>query len=282
MRVAVAQLRTGPDPFENLLALHDFVLEAQSQNVQLISFPENAIYRGPRKGLLKDFQLSLDSEGALQKKSELAHALSELRQEWRIHVSLGSVPESSDLEGKPFNAHWLLNPGGKISSYKKIHLFDFSGSQGVYRESDECSRGENLLTVDCADFRVGLSICYDLRFPELYRQMVLGQKANLILVPAAFTYETGKAHWHSLLRSRAIENLSYVMAAGQWGTHLNNEGKEMRCFGHSLIISPWGEILAEGPEDGDELLIADLSLQSMSEARTRLPALSTAKLWRSL
>jgi len=275
MRVGASQIRSTEDPWENLASVCAFVEEATAASCDLICFPENILFRGRKAALKSDFFLSLDANGRIQENSDFAQALAECAQGWKIAVSLGSVPQQSGDASRPFNSHWIIQ-GSKVHPYHKIHLFNYSGEFGLYRESDEMSPGETTSVVDVAGKKVGLSICYDLRFPELYRELSLQKGAEVLLVPAAFTLETGRAHWHTLLRARAIENLSFVLAAAQWGSHINKNEKELFCYGHSLIISPWGEILAEAPEVGDSLLVVDLNFDQMREKRERLPARDAA------
>ncbi len=280
MRLGVAQIRSTEDPWENFLQICAFVAEAEAQKVDLVCFPENALFRGRKTLMPPETVLSLNDEGQLIAESEFSRALQEAISSWKVTVSLGSVPEKSFDSRRPYNSHWVIRPKQPIVSYKKIHLFDYEGSAGTYRESDDMSPGSDPVAVDVKEVRTGLSICYDLRFPELYRRLTLTEQARVLLVPAAFTLETGRAHWHALLRARAIENLSFVAAAGQWGDHLNGKGQQMYCYGHSLIISPWGEVLAEGGEVGDSLLICDLNFDEQAMRRERLPALRSAKLFK--
>lgn len=278
MKVAVAQIKSSEDPWENLAIVNAFVQEAVSARASLVCFPENVLFRGRKKFLSPEFFLDLNPDGSIKETSDFSEAVAESARSWPMAVSLGSVPQKSlDLQ-RPFNSHWVVQ-NSQVQAYHKIHLFNYSGQFGVYRESDEMSAGTKPEVVEVEGNKVGLSICYDLRFPELYRNLSLRMDAKILLVPAAFTLETGRAHWHPLLRARAIENLSFVLAAGQWGSHLGKDEKKLFCYGHSLIISPWGEILAEAPGKGDALIMADLNFIQLSEKRERLPALSSAVLF---
>ncbi len=164
--------------------------------------------------------------------------------------------------------------GRQAACYRKIHLFDVKlpDRNEAYRESRSMYPGEDLVTVDTPIGRVGLSICYDLRFPEMYRLLV-DDGATVFTVPAAFTVVTGKAHWHVLLRARAIENLAYVIAPGQYGSHPDNRS----TFGHSLIIDPWGRVLAEAVE-GSRHVVADIDPDLPARLRSEFPALTNRRL----
>lgn len=203
-------------------------------------------------------------------------SLAALSKDWTVTVSLGSVLEVNPRGPKPFNAHWVW----KASSwwrYHKMHLFDFDMNAKIsYRESEFVSKGHKPVALNVDSFRCGLSICYDLRFPELYRHLTLNEECQVLLVPAAFTRTTGEAHWHTLLKARAVENLSYVIAAAQWGTHRGDRGETLECYGHSIAIDPWGEILWEASPDEDCMGVVDLSMERLNACRTKLPALEHA------
>lgn len=279
MKVALAQIQSSEDPWENLFLVQGLTLEASQKGADLVCFPENVFFRGSKAKLTDEFVLSRSGD-VLNEASEFSRSVGEWLRSLPCAVSLGSVPERSPDSARPFNSHWLVEQNGRIHSYQKIHLFDYVGTQAVYKESDEMARGSSLVSLDLAGFKIGLSICFDLRFPELFRKLVLDHKVNLILVPAAFTRETGRAHWHTLLRARAIENLSYVIGVGQWGSHKNAQGQDLWCYGNSVVYAPWGEQLVVSEEEGDALLVADLHLEKIAEARARLPALDLAVLHR--
>jgi predicted amidohydrolase len=159
-----------------------------------------------------------------------------------VYLVAGGFPEASGDFTRPFNTALAFGPDGVLAgSYRKIHLFDVALSDGTtFAESSGTTPGQSLLTFDIGRFRIGMSICYDLRFPELYRALV-SRGANVLLVPAAFTVHTGKDHWHTLLRARAIESQAYVVAAAQWGKHPRGRA----TYGHSLVVDPWGSVVAE-------------------------------------
>jgi predicted amidohydrolase len=286
LKIAICQLRSSDDPYLNLLLVNDFVHEATAAGAEIIFFPENVFYRGPKnQANLKrsDLHLELDANGYLLSQRVFDTLLAEFSSEWKIFVSLGSVFEYSAAFPKPFNSHWCFDPHSKkFISYRKIHLFDFESSSGItYRESDEVSSGDTAQVLAMRSTNIGLSICYDLRFPELYRYLTLVRKCQVLAVPAAFTRETGKDHWHTLLRARAIENQAFVIAAAQWGSHRNSNGQELYCFGNSVVYAPWGDVLYCADQDEDSLGLLKIDLNLIEQMRSKLPALQSAKFFHS-
>jgi predicted amidohydrolase len=178
---------------------------------------------------------------------------------------------------RTYNTLVVLDPSGTlVARYRKIHLFDVDIPGGaVLRESDATAPGDELVVADIAGAKVGLSICYDVRFPELYRRLVKDRGAEVLVVPAAFTAHTGAAHWHLLLRARAVEDQAWVVAAAQWGRH--NEKRE--SFGHTLVVDPWGTIAGERP-DGDGVVVATLDGDTVAKRRAQMPCLRHAVLWK--
>jgi len=274
VRVAVVQMRSTDDPWWNLQQIYDFVEMAKRERCDLICFPENVFYRGPSfRGAQEreNFCLGLEDNSRIRRDSDFSKELYELIEGCPIAMSLGSVRQfSKNFPEKFQNSHWYVNRNKTVVSYSKIHLFNFGES---YQESDEIENGSLARVVDSELFRFGLSICYDLRFPELYRWMTLALGANAFLVPAAFTKQTGEAHWEVLLRSRAIENQSFVLASAQWGEHWGVRGQLLGCHGCSMIVDPWGRILQKSGADGDDLLISDLDFDEVRKVRATLPAL---------
>jgi len=193
-----------------------------------------------------------------------------------IFLLLGSFPERADSGTKPYNASLLLGRDGEIlAHYRKLHLFDVAlPGKPPYRESQQVAPGADIVTAPLpgTPFIAGLAICYDLRFPELFRAQT-GRGANLLLLPAAFTSTTGRDHWEVLLRARAIENLAYVVAPAQWGEHAPGR----RSYGRSLIVDPWGLILAQAP-DGEGMITARLDFARLERLRQELPALRHRRL----
>ncbi|MGH7269831.1 MAG: carbon-nitrogen hydrolase family protein, partial [Polyangiaceae bacterium] len=191
-----------------------------------------------------------------------------------VFVLGGGMPEKSDDPARPYNTSVLVDPQGAVAAkYRKIHLFDVSLPDGtLHRESSATTGGSEAVTADVMGVRVGLSVCYDVRFPELYRRLV-DQGARVVTVPAAFTMTTGKDHWHALLRARAIENQVYVLAPAQHGKHPRGR----QTYGKSLIIDPWGEVIAQCSE-GEGFAMATLDFAYQDRVRTALPALLHRKL----
>ena len=197
--------------------------------------------------------------------------LAEMARSLKVWIIGGTIPLQSAEAGKVMNTTLVFDPQGvQRVRYDKIHLFGFSKGEESYEEARTITAGEQVTTFETEAGRVGLSICYDLRFPELFRAM---GPCSLIVVPAAFTYTTGQAHWEILLRARAIENQCYVLASGQGGKHLNGR----RTWGHSMLIDPWGKIVAELPE-GEGMVSGEIDAELLQQIRTSLPALQHRKL----
>ena len=286
MKMSVVQMRSSSDGYENLLLVDDFVREAAEQGSELVCFPENVFYRGPKTkpGFSReDAHLMLGNDQKIARTTDFARELKRRLEDWPISVSLGSVLELASPEGQglPTNSHWFCSPQKAIVSYAKIHLFDFAGTVESYHESRDVKAGSRPITAQLGGLCFGLSICFDLRFAELYRQMTLEMGAQVLLVPSAFTKETGRAHWHTLLRARAIENLSYVVAPAQWGAHKNAKGNSLECYGHSVAYDPWGNLICEAPGTGDFLKTFEIDVAKLQDYRARLPVLSCAKFFRS-
>ncbi len=259
MKIAISQLNSGSDWSENEKRLIECIRKAAEASAQCIVFPENALYMGPRNRLLSLGQKHF---------SALQNTLVHLAKEHRLAILLGGVPEPIPTLPKVFNTALFIDETGKIlGKYRKRHLFDVKTPEGRrFRESKEMEAGKRRVQFNWNGFTIGLHICYDLRFPEDFRAQAR-RGGNLFLVPAAFTYETGKAHWKSLIRARAIENLSYVVAPGQTGKHPGNN----HTFGHSLVVDPWGTVLAEAG-NRPTLLYAELDAMLSRQYRKRFPA----------
>ena len=258
---ACVQLRSSDDVQENIRTTSELIREAKGKGAQFVATPENTTLMAPDGGakLAQSFDEAHDP--ALP-------AFARLAEELGIWLLVGSLAIKVS-EGKTANRSFLVDPKGRVAArYSKIHLFDVDLPSGEkYRESNTVAGGDKAVVADLPWGRVGLTICYDLRFPQLYR--ALAQKgAFLLTVPSAFTETTGKAHWHVLLRARAIENGAFVLAPAQGGTHANGR----KTYGHSLIIAPWGEILAEGGTEPG-VFIADIDPALAADARTRVPNL---------
>jgi predicted amidohydrolase len=200
--------------------------------------------------------------------------MAELAKSRALTLHLGSLLEVSPVKGKFYNTSVVIGPGGEIvATYRKIHLFDVDVPDAiVHRESNVIAPGEEIVVVRFAEFALGLSICFDVRFPELYRKLAL-TGAVVIAIPAAFNAVTGRAHWELLVRARAIENHAFVVAAAQVGT--TAEG--IATYGHSLIVDPWGEILAEATSDGPEVVTATLDLSEVARRRAQIAVMDSRR-----
>jgi predicted amidohydrolase len=268
-RAAVVQLQSRQNVPENLAACAAAVRDAAAYGAQLCVLPENFAFMGPERGKLAMAEtVDAGSPGpVLGRMIEVARA-------HRLHLVLGGFPERGPAPDRCFNAALLLAPDGSIlGHYRKMHLFDVAiPGRATYRESEVFAPGAGPVTVATPLGAIGLSVCYDLRFPELYRAEVAAG-ARILAVPAAFTAHTGKDHWHPLCRARAIENQCFVLAAGQYGVH----DEHRVTYGHSLIVDPWGVVLAEvGDHPG--LAVADLDLDYLERVRTELPCLAHRRL----
>lgn len=270
LRVAAVQLNSGEIVKDNLSMCAELIGSAVDQGAQLVVLPENFAFMGTE---VDKRAIAENLEGP---KGPIRSALSEVASRNRIYILAGGWPLASGDPMRPFNAASVFGPTGDvIATYRKIHLFDVDAPDGVsYRESDGVSPGSELVCTSIGEFRVGLSICYDLRFPELYRGLV-DNGAEVICIPAAFTAATGRSHWEVLCRARAIESQCYVVAAGQVGRHLGNR----ETFGHSLIIDPWGDVVADAG-DGIGVVLADIDKERLAGIRTRLPSLKHRRLLR--
>jgi predicted amidohydrolase len=267
MRVSVCQMRSGEDVEANVATAEGLLNLAADGGADLAALPEVFTYLGRSSGR------AAAAEPVPGPTTERLAAIARERQMW---VLGGSVLESDG--GRVFNTSVLFDRSGElVARYRKIHLYDVElPDQRPIRESDTFTAGEQLVTHATEQARLGLSICYDLRFPELYRGlMVLG--AEVLCVPSQFQHTTGTAHWEVLLRARAIENQCFVVAPGQWGA-FGREGSNRRSYGHSMMVDPWGRVLVEAPEEGDGVFGADLDLTELHDIRTRLPALQHRRL----
>jgi predicted amidohydrolase len=266
MKIAAIQMRSGLDPEANFEALVPLLTEAAAQGVDYALTPEVTMIFPENREQLREVAAPFEGHPQLAKVGALAKKLG-------IHVHIGSLPIPLE-DGRFANRSVLFSPEGEtIATYDKIHLFDADiAGLNAYRESATYKGGDEAVTASIAPFTLGFSICYDMRFPKLYNALA-NAGANLIAVPAAFTVPTGQAHWHVLLRARAIETGSYVIAAAQGGNHPNGRA----TYGHSLIIDPWGKIIAEFDHDEPGVLVVEINPQAVVEARQRIPALANAR-----
>lgn len=261
-RAGLVQMCSGRDVARNVRDATDLIRKAASEGADYIQTPEvTTLMELERPRLLAEIQPE-STNAALAAFTELARDL----QRW-LHIGSMAVKLADDRFA---NRSYLIDPAGRIAArYDKIHMFDVDlGNGHVYRESESYAPGDEAVIADLPWGPIGLTICYDLRFPALHRALAKGG-ASFIAAPADFTQITGEAHWHTLLRARAIEAQSFVFAAAQGGLHEN--GRE--TFGHSLIISPWGQILAEaGSQPG--VVVADIDLSILDDVRRRIPSLT--------
>ena len=271
---AVVQMTSADDVAANLAVVSERVAEASARGATLITFPENFAYFGDDEGKLRAAEATDGADAGL-----ITRTLVELAARHRVHLIGGGMPERSADPRRPYNCSLLVGPDGVVARYRKIHLFDVDLADGTRLEESRATHpGEVEQTVVAAvdaggaPFTVGLSICYDLRFPELYRTMSRAG-SRVLTVPAAFTVPTGKDHWHVLLRARAIENQCYVLAPAQHGLHPRGR----QTYGKSVIIDPWGDVVAQASE-GPGIALAPLDFAYQDKVRAGLPALRHARL----
>ncbi len=267
MKAACIQMRSGLSRGANIKAVSELIAQAADKGAELVLTPEmtNIVDRKPRR-LFEN----LPEEGAFEE----IDAFAALAKKHQIHLVIGSMAVALNKkfgERRAANRSYFFNPAGVvINTYDKIHMFDVDLPDGEsWKESSIYAPGEKIVCTETTVGRIGHSICYDVRFPGLYRKLAQAG-AEIILIPAAFTYQTGKAHWKSLLRARAIETGSFVMAAAQGGEH--EDGRH--TWGHSMIIDPWGEVLAEKADTEPGVIVADIDLEKVREVRQRIPNLS--------
>jgi len=290
LRVGAVQMRSGADLGQNLTTCGALTAQAAAEGARLVVLPECFALLGRGEGeklaIAETFEL---------RTGPVMTMLRDLASKHGIWLVGGGTPEI--VPGDPkrtYNTAVVVDPSGElVARYRKIHLFDVDippeagtdqpsagrgtrpGLGAVLRESDATAPGDALVVAAIDGVPVGLSICYDVRFPELYRALALDRGAEVLLVPSAFTAHTGAAHWHLLLRARAVENQCYVVAAAQWGRH--NDKRE--SYGHALIADPWGTIVGER-ESGDGVVLATLDGDTVARRRTQMPCARHAVLWR--
>lgn len=264
IKVAAVQMVSTPVVEENFTTARRLIADAAGQGAQLVVLPEYWPIMGMHDSDKVKLAEAYDG-GPIQQ------FMSEIARQYGIWLIGGTLPLVAQEPGKVMNATLVYGPdGAMVSRYDKIHLFSFTKGEESYDESQTIVHGNDVTVFGAPFGDVGLSVCYDLRFPELYRAM---GPVSLIVVPAAFTYTTGRAHWEILLRARAIENQCYVLAAAQGGKHVNGR----RTWGHSMLIDPWGEIKAVLPE-GEGIVLGDIDATELARVRENLPALRHRKL----
>lgn len=260
--VAVAQMRSSASTNENLAWIHDAAARARLQGAAWLALPENATLLAPPEERLAQ----AESLGG-----PTVEALRRIASDANIALLVGSVPElGPDPQHTYATALWISAAGELVATYRKAHLFDVQVSADTtFRESDTIAAGDaEPVLVDAEGWSVGLSICYDLRFPEHFRALSAAG-ANVLAVPAAFTLRTGLAHWEPLLRARAIENQCYVIAPAQWGRHYGAR----ESYGNAMVVSPWGEVVARH-ERGIGIAYATIARTAVDEARAQIPCLA--------
>ncbi|SCL41906.1 Predicted amidohydrolase [Micromonospora pallida] len=265
MRVAVCQLNAREDRTANLATAERLLVRAAEAGADLAVLPEYVDYLGPGAGLPEPEPVD----------GEVGSFFAKVAERLNMWVIAGSFHERGPDPEHTYNTSLVFDRSGALAaSYRKIHLYDVEIPGRVsYLESATVAPGTEPVVVSVEGLRVGLSICYDLRFPELYRQLATTGGAELLVVPAAFMMHTGRDHWEVLLRARAIENQCFVAAAGQTGDH--EPGRT--CFGRSMVVDPWGTVLTQVP-DGTGLTTADLDLERLRTIRAELPSLANRRL----
>ena len=268
MRAAIFQMTSGIDPAVNAASIVEMARRAADQGADMLFTPEMAGYLDRNRARATDTLQNEADDPVLAKVREAAarHGL------W---VHIGSLPlKDEGGDGRWVNRSFMIDDRGEIRArYDKIHLFDVDLATGEsWRESSVYRPGENVVAVDTPWARMGLSVCYDMRFPDLYRSLT-NAGATMLLMPAAFTVPTGQAHWHVLLRARAIEAGCFVIAAAQSGHH--EDGRE--TYGHSLVVDPWGDVLLDMGE-GAGLALAEIDLSRIEEVRGRVPAIANRRI----
>ena len=264
MRVAICQLNSRENRAANLTAARDLLQTAADQGARLAVLPEYVDYLGPESSAPPPESVD----------GEFGQCFAEAARTLGIWVHAGSFHETGPRAGLTYNTSLLFDPHGElVARYRKIHMYDVEIPGRVsYHESKQVAAGEETVTADVDGVRVGFSICYDLRFPELYRRLA-DAGAQVIVAPSAFMLHTGRDHWEVLLRARAIENQCYVLAAAQIGDH----EPRRTCFGRSMVIDPWGTVLAQAP-DTTAVTVADLDFDRLATIRAELPSLAHRQL----
>ena len=263
LKIAALQMVSTPDVDRNLATACRLMAEAADDGARLVALPEYFCLIG-RQDRDKLAIAETEGDGPIQA------ALAEAAQRLGLWVIGGTLPLRTADPERVRNSLLVWNPqGAQVARYDKMHLFAFDNGRERYDEGRVLEAGQQPVALDIDGWRVGLSICYDLRFPELYRALMQPRPCDLIVVPSAFTHTTGQAHWELLLRARAVENQCYVLAPAQGGVHENGR----RTWGHSLLCDPWGELLACQPE-GEAVVAGSLDRARLNAVRRQLPALA--------
>lgn len=265
VKVASVQMTSSADVAQNLQMAEQGVRQAAAQGAHLVALPEYFPLLHPDEQE-KQRVAEVYQQGPMQTR------LGQLAAELGIYLVAGSLPLVSEQVGKVYNTCLVFDPQGVcIHHYHKMHLFSYQGAKETYDEGRSICAGNQVQALELPWGRVGIGICYDLRFPEFFRQL---QDIDLWIIPAAFTVPTGRAHWHLLLRARAVENQAYVLAAAQTGCHAGGR----LTYGHSMLVDPWGEVVAELAEEPN-VLVGEIDPQRLQEVRQQLPALAHRRLF---
>jgi predicted amidohydrolase len=264
MHAAVVQLNSQDDVAQNLARVTHWVGQAAKAGARFVTLPENFAFMGEEA---RKRELAEHLDGAFP--GPILDTLSRAAAAHDVWILGGGMPEKSDDPARPYNTSVLVGPkGGVLATYRKVHLFDVSLPDGTaLRESQATMAGGEAVTAEVLGVQIGLSVCYDVRFPELYRRLV-DQGARVLTVPSAFTATTGKDHWHVLLRARAIESQAWLLAPAQHGKHPRGR----QTYGKSIIVDPWGEVVAQCSE-GEGFAVARLDFEYQDRVRTSLPSL---------
>ncbi|NBV42607.1 carbon-nitrogen hydrolase family protein [bacterium] len=260
LRVALVQCNSATDKTANISAAKRLVLDAIEKGASFIALPEVFNFRGPR---------DLVAQNAEPIPGPTTRVFQDIAKNYNVFILLGSIVQRIEGQDKLLNTSVVIDDDGQIqTTYSKMHLFDVDVEGKPFRESDTFERGLRPVIANVKDISTGLAICYDLRFPELFRYYS-ANGVKMFCIPSSFTKPTGKAHWETLIRARAIENLAFVLAPDQTGFGQGG----VPTFGNSMIVDPWGTVLARGSDDREEVLIADLDFYAQQVLRKQFPAL---------
>ena len=263
MRAAVVQINSNSDVAHNLERAEAMVRAAVRDGAELVCLPEKWALLGPGE---------IVEAGAEPLDGPIVTAAAGWARDAGIYLCAGSVPEAAQDGGKPYNTSVLIDPQGQVTAtYRKLHMFDVAIEGQEYRESRHEQAGDEIRTATAGELELGLTVCYDLRFPELFRILAI-RGATAFTIPSAFTAVTGRAHWEPLIRARAIENSAFVIAAGQVG----RAEPSYESWGHSMLVDPWGRILG-ALSDGEGHVCADLDLSELERVRASVPSLANRR-----
>lgn len=267
-KMAAVQMCSSHSVDENLKVAGQLIAEAAGKNAKLIVLPEMFAIMGLHE---KDKIACKETWGC----GKIQSFLSEQAQQHQVWIVGGTIPIACHNQNKVAASSLVFDEGGHcVARYDKMHLFDVTLSDGeTYRESNTIESGKEVVVVETPFGKLGLAVCYDVRFPELFRSL-LNKGAEIIVLPSAFTVPTGEAHWELLVRSRAVENFCYVIGACQGGAHTNGR----KTYGHSLIVAPWGNIVAEIPSAEPGIVAADIDLQKLYQCRQAIPIVAHQKI----